>query len=112
VFDARIARDRGERRTNEPSGMSDGTAKVRDGNADDVDASRRREQQVSNSFDLLAKTLSVASEARSAGERQRAKVALTGILKQHVAELDEMRALCERVRERVSSDGSDAMDAS
>ena len=91
--------------------MSDDAAKVQGGSADDVDASsRRREQHVSNSFDLLAKTLSVASEARSAGERQRAKAALTGILKQHVAELDETRALCERVRERVSSDGSDAMD--
>jgi hypothetical protein len=92
--------------------MSDGVAKVQGGSADHVAAPRRREQQVSSSFDLLAKTLSVASEARSAGERQRAKVALTGILKQHLAELDEMRALCERVRERVSSDGSDAMDAS
>jgi len=89
--------------------MSDGVAKVQGGSADHATT---REQQVSKSFDLLAKTLSVSSEARSAGERQRAKVALTGILKQHLAELDEMRALCERVRERVSSDGSDTMDAS
>ena len=64
-------------------------------------------------FDVLARTLSIAGEARSAGERQRARDALSGVVKQHIAELDELRALCEQKKEEILSEkgkGEDAME--
>jgi hypothetical protein len=53
-----------------------------------------------HAFDVVARTLALAAEARGEGERKRANILLEGALKQYVSELDEMRAVCERLKER------------
>jgi hypothetical protein len=47
-------------------------------------------------FDVVARTLALAAEARGPAERKRSQALLEGAVKQYVAELDEMRAMCER----------------
>ncbi|CAL55608.1 unnamed product [Ostreococcus tauri] len=81
-------------------------------NANENDADRAS-TTATKSFDVLAKSLSLAAEARSAGERQRSNAILEGVLKQYVADLDEMRAKFERQRESLNDGGDgDAMDTS
>ena len=58
--------------------------------------------------DVVARALALAAEARGDGERKRTNALLEGALKQYASELDEFRAVCERLRERETGGGRGA----
>lgn len=61
-----------------------------------------------HSADVVARALALAAEARGDGERKRTNALLEGALKQYVSELDEFRAVCERLKERETAGGGAA----
>ncbi len=61
-----------------------------------------------HSADVVARALALAAEARGDGDRKRTNALLEGALKQYVSELDEFRAVCERLKERETAGGGAA----
>jgi len=57
-------------------------------------------RSATDAFEVLAKTLALACESKTKGERERAKLIAEPVLKQYLAELDEMQAVLERMEEK------------
>ena len=61
-------------------------------------------------FEAVAKTLALACESKTKGERERAKLIAEPVLKQYLAELDEMQAILERMEDTGGSRDGDPME--
>ena len=61
-------------------------------------------------FEAVAKTLALACESKTKGERERAKLIAEPVLKQYLAELDEMRAILERMEDAGGSRDGEPME--
>ena len=61
-------------------------------------------------FEAVAKTLALACESKTKGERERAKLIAEPVLKQYLAELDEMRAILERMEDTGGSRDGEPME--
>jgi L-asparaginase II len=63
-----------------------------------------------DAFEAVAKTLALACESKTKGERERAKLIAEPVLKQYLAELDEMQAILERMEDTGGSRDGDPME--
>jgi hypothetical protein len=61
-------------------------------------------------FEAVAKTLALACESKTKGERERAKLIAEPVLKQYLAELDEMQAILERMEDTGGSRDGEPME--
>lgn len=92
---------------NGESGVSTRQEDVR-GAASTRNGGDRASMAGAHSADVVARALALAAEARGDGDRKRTNALLEGALKQYVSELDEFRAVCERLKERETAGGGAA----